>query len=344
MSSRLSASSRTRPSSSTRNYVVKMFRQLNEGIHPEVEIGRFLTGTAALPQYAGAAGTVELVEGEKPQCAGRRASLRRKPGRRLDGHRRLSRPLHRRPACATRRTRRKTTRSSCRICSACAQIGRRTARIAQRARKPGRHPGLRAGADRARRSSRPGRSGCSGAANMFSICWRRQRSGHVGGRSGDDRADAGGARARSSSTSARLLPHEIGVVKIRHHGDFHLGQMLIVKDDVFIIDFEGEPRRALAERRRKAPAARDVAGLIRSIDYSTTAALFNAVNLTPEERTHARSRARNLARAGDRRILERLPRKFDRCRRYGRATPADGVATCSISSCWKKRSTKWNTS
>ena len=59
----------------------------------------------------------------------------------------------------------------------------------------------------------------------------------------------------------------------------------MVKDDAFILDFEGEPGRSLAERRLKAPAARDVAGLIRSIDYSTTAALFNAVNLTPEERT-----------------------------------------------------------
>src|SRR5207342_2899419 len=65
-----------------------------------------------------------------------------------------------------------------------------------------------------------------------------------------------------------LLPDDIDAVKIRHHGDFHLGQMLIVKDDVVIIDFEGEPRRSIEERRRKAPAARDVAGLIRSIDYS----------------------------------------------------------------------------
>jgi maltose alpha-D-glucosyltransferase/alpha-amylase len=58
----------------------------------------------------------------------------------------------------------------------------------------------------------------------------------------------------------------------------------VVKDDAFILDFEGEPGRSLAERRQKAPAARDVAGLIRSIDYSTTAALLNAINLTPEER------------------------------------------------------------
>jgi maltose alpha-D-glucosyltransferase / alpha-amylase len=59
--------------------------------------------------------------------------------------------------------------------------------------------------------------------------------------------------------------------------------MLIVKDDIFIIDFEGEPRRPHADRRRKAPAARDVAGLIRSIDYSATAALERALKVTPDE-------------------------------------------------------------
>jgi maltose alpha-D-glucosyltransferase/alpha-amylase len=59
--------------------------------------------------------------------------------------------------------------------------------------------------------------------------------------------------------------------------------MLVVRDDIFIIDFEGEPRRTLAERRRKAPAARDVAGLIRSIDYSATAALERALRVAPDE-------------------------------------------------------------
>jgi maltose alpha-D-glucosyltransferase / alpha-amylase len=80
-----------------------------------------------------------------------------------------------------------------------------------------------------------------------------------------------------------LLPETIDAMKIRHHGDFHLGQMLIVKDDISIIDFEGEPRRSLEDRRRKAPAARDVAGLIRSIDYSATAALERALKSAPDE-------------------------------------------------------------
>jgi maltose alpha-D-glucosyltransferase/alpha-amylase len=74
-----------------------------------------------------------------------------------------------------------------------------------------------------------------------------------------------------------LLPSSVQMYNIRHHGDFHLGQILVVRDDIFIIDFEGEPRRSLAERRMKAPAARDVAGLIRSIDYSVTSAQERAL-------------------------------------------------------------------
>jgi maltose alpha-D-glucosyltransferase/alpha-amylase len=80
-----------------------------------------------------------------------------------------------------------------------------------------------------------------------------------------------------------LLPRNLESLNIRVHGDFHLGQMLIVKDDIFIIDFEGEPRRPHSERRRKAPAARDVAGLIRSIDYSATAALERALKVASDE-------------------------------------------------------------
>ena len=81
----------------------------------------------------------------------------------------------------------------------------------------------------------------------------------------------------------QLLPRGTGGLNIRHHGDFHLGQMLIVKDDIFIIDFEGEPRRTLSERRRKAPAARDVASLVRSIDYAATAALVRALKVAHDE-------------------------------------------------------------
>ncbi|MDR3469078.1 MAG: maltose alpha-D-glucosyltransferase [Xanthobacteraceae bacterium] len=86
----------------------------------------------------------------------------------------------------------------------------------------------------------------------------------------------------------QLRPSPGQSVNIRHHGDFHLGQMLIAKDDIFIIDFEGEPRRPLSERRRKAPAARDVAGLVRSIDYAATAALERALRIDSDAASTAR--------------------------------------------------------
>jgi maltose alpha-D-glucosyltransferase/alpha-amylase len=81
----------------------------------------------------------------------------------------------------------------------------------------------------------------------------------------------------------RLLPPDIDGSAIRVHGDFRLEQMLIVKDDIFIIGFEGEAGLPLAERRRKSPPARDVAGLIRSIDYSVIAAFERVLKLVPDE-------------------------------------------------------------
>ncbi len=77
------------------------------------------------------------------------------------------------------------------------------------------------------------------------------------------------------------LPHSpVRAVRIRHHGDYHLGQVLATDDDFMIIDFEGEPARPISERREKALAVRDVAGMVRSFQYAAYAALRVARGVT----------------------------------------------------------------
>jgi maltose alpha-D-glucosyltransferase/alpha-amylase len=263
------------------DYVVKIYRKLETGTNPEIEIGRFLTEVAGFANTPALLGSVELAEGETRAAVAIVHAFVENQGeawtvtsayldRFVDEQRLLAGSEH--PG---------EYEEQVPYLRYMSQIGRRVAEMhlalagsdefADFAPEPTRPDDVRRWtADMVTRAER-----------IFDALSQRRDGIRESDRLLVDQLLA--QRAALQDRLRALLPPDIDGLNIRHHGDFHLGQILIVKDDIFIIDFEGEPRRALDDRRRKAPAARDVAGLIRSIDYSATAALERALKVAPDE-------------------------------------------------------------
>jgi maltose alpha-D-glucosyltransferase/alpha-amylase len=104
----------------------------------------------------------------------------------------------------------------------------------------------------------------------------------------DDMRDAVDALlARREEVLGRLVAPAFDdrLMKTRYHGDYHLGQVLVVADDFMVVDFEGEPGRDLPARRQKSSPLRDVAGMLRSLSYAKVAAVRGTnENLTADTR------------------------------------------------------------
>ncbi len=103
--------------------------------------------------------------------------------------------------------------------------------------------------------------------------------------------------SKTTQLLAPLRQETFGGMRIRLHGDYHLGQVLYTGKDFIIIDFEGEPLRSIGERRVKRSPLRDVAGMVRSLDYAAWAALDRHQQLIPGERAGALATLAQAARA-----------------------------------------------
>jgi maltose alpha-D-glucosyltransferase/alpha-amylase len=261
-------------------YVTKVYRQLESGHNPEIEIGHYLTDVAHFPNTPALLGSVELVEGNQRSAVGVVHAYVENQG---DGwtvtSAYLGRFIDEQRLLAAREAPRETQEQAPYL-HYLSQAGRRLAELHMALAKANQ-------ADFAPEPISPEQvkrwtKGLNARAEQLCELLAQSRDGlREADRPLVDRLLA--QRANLAEELNALLPSDIGGLNIRHHGDFRIGQILIVKDDIFIIDFDGDPHLPLAERRRKAPAARDVAGFVHSIDLSVTTALNRALRGAPDE-------------------------------------------------------------
>jgi maltose alpha-D-glucosyltransferase/alpha-amylase len=264
------------------DYAVKFFRKLEAGINPEIEVGRFLTEVAPFANAPALLGSVELVEADKRFAIMTVHGFVANQG---DGwavsSAYLDRFVDEQRLLAANGQAGESEQQVVPYLRYMSQAGRRAAEL---------HLALAARSDLVDFAPEPIRPSdvhrwvddvtARAERVLYALGLRRDATRE------SDRPLIDRLLMQRADLLERLgtrLPQEIDGLKIRLHGDFRLRHLLIVKDDIFITGFEGDRYQPLAERRRKAPAARDVASLIRSIDYSVTAALERALKAASEE-------------------------------------------------------------
>src|ERR1041385_2791387 len=225
------------------DYVVKIYRKLEAGINPEVEVGRFLTEVAGFANAPALLGSVEYVNGERRSAVAVEHAMIQNQGdawtvssayldRFVDEQRVLG------SGDAASESEEQTA-----YLRYMSQTGRRVAEmhlaLASRADDPAFAPEQTTAAGPDVLISALG----APAARVVDALKKRRD-----GAKEHDRLLIDELLAHAATLPDRLgalVPEPRQILNIRHHGDFHLGQMLIAKDDIFIIDFEGEPGRPL---------------------------------------------------------------------------------------------------
>ncbi len=248
---------------------LKGYRRLRAGVNPELELGRFLTEVAKFPHCAPVAGALEyaaadgsvmtlaLVQGyvanQGDGWAYTLDYLERYLEQRLASVEELPQDVHGA------------------YLAVIAKLGERTAQLhlalAQRSDDPAFAPEPLGPADMARYRAQA----TDEARATFELL-----EADIARLPDDVRSDAQALLAQRDLVFSRIescTADTPTALKSRYHGDYHLGQVLLARNDFVIIDFEGEPARSFEERRAKQSPLRDVAGMLRSFSYAQWSAL-----------------------------------------------------------------------
>jgi maltose alpha-D-glucosyltransferase / alpha-amylase len=244
--------------------VIKIIRRLSIGIHPEVEMTRYLTeaGVEGIAPLVGYAERVTRATDDPPVTTLIAQAFVRNQGDAwgwtLDW---LRRALAEAEAGRT-----DTDDAFAGYLGFAAAIGRRLAEVHAALARPSEDPAFApepvTPRDVARWTS-------TAAADLDQVLDALVRRDNWATREAEALAGSLIERRRPLLDAVRgLRPNGGALLKTRVHGDFHLGQVLVAQGDAVIVDFEGEPARGLAERRAKTSPLKDVAGLLRSFDYA----------------------------------------------------------------------------
>lgn len=147
-----------------------------------------------------------------------------------------------------------------------AMIGRRLAQMHAVLAEPTHDPAFAPAVVDAKAARDWGNSICAMLASAFEACEQHESQFDEAALDVLDRLRKD--RKKLEQEVSQAIVAALGSLRIRIHGDLHLGQILIAQGDVHFIDFEGEPVRSLDERRAKSYPWRDLAGLLRSFDYA----------------------------------------------------------------------------
>ena len=259
---------------------LKLFRQLEEGVNPDAEILRFLTerrGFAHVPAFGG---TLEFREaGHAPRLLALGTSVVGNQGDAWaftlgalnDYFERVRRRMRAKDAAEAIGDAELREAIGEPFLARAAQLGRRTGELhvalAEGAGDPDFAPEPLTLADQEELADGIETS----LERVLGLLREKMPDLRVKTRSHVQRLLDGETGLREVTESLRT--RAITAAKIRHHGDYHLGQVLNTGGDFVIIDFEGEPARPLAERRQKRSPLRDVAGMLRSFHYAAHHAL-----------------------------------------------------------------------
>jgi maltose alpha-D-glucosyltransferase/alpha-amylase len=265
--------------------ILKALRRLQPGIHPEVEIGRFLTDVAGFRNAPPLLGSVEMVDaGGEPTAIAVLQGFVRNQGDgwsfTLDYLDRVLGQLEMVPTSIE--VNQEDLHAMFRALSQTlgTRIGELHQAFALAVDDPAFRPESVTESDVATWKSLIRQQ----AAQAQAALQRVFETGTIGADVRFDVETLLGRWAEVDRTIEAALPTVPQVKKTRLHGDMHLGQVVVVRDDFYILDFEGEPLRSMDQRRAKHSPLRDVAGMLRSFSYVARTALQQRGNHRPEMR------------------------------------------------------------